>query len=92
MRILVGKYCNFASFLTVTATSSSSHGWKGILKGRDLLLDHLGKVIGDGESTSVWKDAWLDPGSDLKTYGPILEQPQEWNKDKVNNILPEVAE
>lgn len=104
-RILIGKYCTSASFLTVTAASSSSHGWKGILKGRGLLLNHLGKAIGDGEATSVWKDAWLDPHSDLKPYGPVLEQHQdllvsdllaretkEWNKAKINNLLPEVAD
>ena len=103
-RILTGKYCNSASFLTVEAASSSSHGWKGVLKCRDLLIQHLGKAIGDGESTSVWKDAWIDSGSNLKPIGPVLLQDQdllvsdllsretkEWNRAKVENLLPELA-
>ncbi|XP_013633297.1 uncharacterized protein LOC106436164 [Brassica napus] len=103
-RIMTGKYCNSASFLTVKAASSLSHGWKGVLKGRDLLIQHLGKAIGDGESTSVWKDAWIDPGSNLKPTGPVLLQDQdllvsdllsretkEWNRAKVENLLPELA-
>ena len=103
-RIMTGKYCNSASFLTVKAASSLSHGWKGVLKGRDLLIQHLGKAIGDGESTSVWKDAWIDSGSNLKPIGLVLLQDQdllvsdllsretkEWNRAKVENLLPELA-
>lgn len=46
-------YCHKTSFLKVQASSCISHGWRGILKGRDLLLQHLGKVIGNGESTNL---------------------------------------
>lgn len=56
-RILLGKYFNKTSFLNVQAASNISHGWKGVLLGRDLLLSHLGKAIGDGESTSVLNDS-----------------------------------
>lgn len=52
-RIILGKYCHKTSFLKVQASSCISHGWRGILKGRDLLLQHLGKVIGNGESTNL---------------------------------------
>lgn len=88
----------------MAAAPSASHGWKGILKGRDLLINHLGKAIGDGESTSVWKDAWIDPNSSLKPLGPLQENDQdllvadllsretkEWNTAKVLNLLPDLA-
>uniref|UniRef100_A0A0D3C2Z4 Protein kinase domain-containing protein n=1 Tax=Brassica oleracea var. oleracea TaxID=109376 RepID=A0A0D3C2Z4_BRAOL len=52
-RTLLGKYCHNISFLKATKPSISSHGWKGILYGRDLLTQHLGKAIGDGETTKV---------------------------------------
>ena len=58
-RVLNGKYCIKAPFLQVPETKTMSHGWRSIIAGRDLLLCQLGKVIGNGESTRVWKDPWL---------------------------------
>ena len=58
-RVLRGQYCIKSSFLRTTPTASSSHGWKGVLLGRDLFLKGLGKAIGNGETTSVWRDPWL---------------------------------
>lgn len=102
-RILIGKYCHNASFLTTTLPSSSSHGWKEILKGRDLLIKHLGKTIRNGNTTNVWKDSWIQPTSDLRLAGPPAEEQQdllvadllsretkEWNVAKINNLFPEL--
>lgn len=66
-RIILGKYCHKTFFLKVTPSSAISHGWRGILRGRDLLLQHLGKTIGDGESTS----SGLTPGY---TRNPTLNR------------------
>ncbi|CAA7058134.1 unnamed protein product [Microthlaspi erraticum] len=52
-KILLGKYCQYQNFLNVPITSSTSHGWRGILIGRDLLKTNLGRAIGDGKSTSL---------------------------------------
>lgn len=59
-KILLGKYCHKTPFLKTAPTNSSSHGWKGILQGRDLLMNHLGKAIGDGEDTNIWTDSWIN--------------------------------
>ncbi|XP_013624886.1 PREDICTED: uncharacterized protein LOC106331086 [Brassica oleracea var. oleracea] len=104
-RILLGKYCHSKSFLSVPSQGGSSHGWKGIIAGRDLLISHLGKSIGDGESTKVWKDSWIDNGSNTRPFGPSTLQDQdllvadllsretrEWNVAKINKTLPELAE
>ena len=104
-RILLGKYCHSKSFLSVPSQGGSSHGWKGIIAGRDLLISHLGKSIGDGESTKVWKDSWIDNGSNTRPFGPSTLQDQdllvadllsretrEWNVAKINRTLPELAE
>lgn len=103
-RVLLGKYCHKSPFLKVSSVSASSHGWKGVLLGRDLLIKHLGKAIGDGESTSLWKDAWIDPHSTLRPHGPVLLQDQdllvsdllsretkEWNRALIDNLLPELT-
>lgn len=103
-RILTGKYCNNSSFLRTTPASNISHGWRGILHGRDLLLSHLGNAIGNGESTSIWSDSWICPDKNLKPIGPVQEKDQdllvsdllsretkEWNQALVENLLPEVS-
>lgn len=74
---LLSKYCHKTSFLKVTKPPTSSHGWKGILLGRDRLLKHLGKLIGDGETTNFWTVSWISPSSDLIPSGPILPQDQD---------------
>lgn len=104
-RTLPGKYCHKNSFLKVTKPQNASYGWKSILLGRDLLIKHLGKVVGNGESTKVWMDSWIFPAQDIKPVGPILPQDQdlmvadllsretkEWNKSLVERLLPELAE
>ena len=104
-RVLLGNYCTKTSLLKVPSSPSSSHGWKGVLWGRDLLLNHLGKAIGNGESTRVWADSWVSPTVDIKPLGPIQLKDQdllvsdllsretkEWNKHLVENTLPHLAE
>ncbi|XP_048604798.1 uncharacterized protein LOC125582248 [Brassica napus] len=101
-RVLLGKYCHKSSFLKVNH-GSSSHGWKGILWGRDLPLNHLGKSIGNGESTRVWQDPWIPSAPSPTPYGPIQEKDQdlmvsdlltretkEWNALLINERLPEL--
>lgn len=104
-RVLRGKYCHNTSFLTVEATSSCSHGWHGLLHGRDLLAPNVGKAIGDGNATRVWKDAWIMTDTLVKPIGPaneddmalyvsdlILRGSSEWDKQKIYRLLPMYAE
>lgn len=104
-KVLLGKYCHKSSFLRTQQTSLMSHGWRGVLKGRDLLLNHLGKAIEDGESTSIWNDSWILPEEKLKPIGPVILQDRdlmvsdlltretrEWNAALVENLLPELKE
>lgn len=83
--------------------TTTSHGWMGVIAGRDLLLKHLGKAIGDGESTSLLSDSWIHPSSNLKPIGPVLLQEKdlmvydiltretkEWNKDRILALVPEL--
>lgn len=104
-RTLLGKYCHSTSFLKVSKPSNGSHEWKGILLGRDLLLKHLGKAIGDGESTKVWSEPWIGKTTELIPHGPVLLQDQdllvsdllsretkEWNQALIEKLLPELKE
>lgn len=104
-KVLLGKYCHKTSFLKFEATSAISHGWRGILTGRNLLLRHLGKAVGNGESTSVWNDSWIKPETDLKPIGSVLlkdndlmvadlltRETKEWNLGMIDNLFPEMKE
>lgn len=103
-RVLLGKYCHCAGFLAVQCPSKPSHGWRGILEGRDLLLKHLGKAIRNGNTTSIWGDSWISTKGDIRPYGParkldtdlvvadlLTRGSHEWIPARVELILPEVA-
>ncbi|XP_013624921.1 uncharacterized protein LOC125583303 [Brassica napus] len=101
-KILRAKYCSKAPFLQVESPKTASHGWRGILKGRNLLLTNLSKVIGDGESTRIWKDPWLRMTTPMRPIGPVCEENQdlvvadllcrgsrEWNVTRIVSLLPQ---
>ncbi|XP_018435786.1 uncharacterized protein LOC108808085 [Raphanus sativus] len=50
---LLGKYCHSTPFLASHAPSNSSHGWRGILAGREVLLKGLGWVVGSVRRLNV---------------------------------------
>ncbi|CAG7910332.1 unnamed protein product, partial [Brassica rapa] len=79
-----------------------SHGWRGILSGRDLLAINLRKAIGNGESTRIWKDPWLSTLIPVRPVGPAKEEDQdlvvadflcrgssEWNIQRIESVLPQ---
>lgn len=67
---LLGKYCHSIRFLDCPIPSSASHGWRGILAGREVLKLGLGWVVGDGKNINVRKDPWLSTSSPLRPIGP----------------------
>jgi len=100
-KILCGKYCRSSSFLDCVAPGSTSHGWKGILIGRDLLKLQLGKSIGTGSNTILWSEPWISFSAPTIPMGPPTKLTQEmkvnelicpitkdWNRDKISQILP----
>lgn len=104
-RVLLGKYCHKYSLLKVKPTKGASHGWVGILAGRDLLLPHIGKAIGEGTETKVWSDSWISTTARCVPFGPPKEGDSdlyvsdlinrgtyEWNKELVIKNFPDFAE
>lgn len=75
-----------------------------MIHGRDLLRDNIGKAIGNGQTTSVWKDSWISLDSNLRPYGPINENALDlrvsdlltsdlrWNKQRIAEVLPELSD
>lgn len=103
-RILIGKYCHKKNFLEVDLPKVCSHGWRGVLQGRNLLRENLGKAIGNGMTTSVWKDSWMSLDEQLKFCGPVQEEAldlkvsdlltdeMKWNTERIEKFVPEFKE
>lgn len=100
-KVLLGKYCLSSSLLNCSVPNSASHGWRSICLGRDLLKTHLGKLIGNGESTPIWRSPWLSVKAPLSPMGPpteasldmkvsdfLLPGTSDWNIDLIRKILP----
>ena len=65
-RVFKMKFFPNCSFWEAQESSTGSHAWNSILKGRDVLIKGARWRIGCGEAISKWNDAWL----------PSLEHPR----------------
>ncbi|KAG2262970.1 hypothetical protein Bca52824_070049 [Brassica carinata] len=85
--------------------ASCSHGWRGILIGRDLLKEQLGWAIGDGQNVLAWDEAWLsllapvcpmgpapELGSNLKVSDLVSTETKDWDEQKIERHFPFLRE
>lgn len=104
-KILLGKYCISESFLTVSVGSACSHGWRGIMLGRDMILDNTSWAVGNGTSINIWDSPWLSHSSQQQPMGPapeawrtttvsdlFLDGRNAWDLEKISTILPFYAQ
>ncbi|XP_013639377.1 PREDICTED: uncharacterized mitochondrial protein AtMg00310-like [Brassica oleracea var. oleracea] len=100
-RVLKGKYFADETFLTASHKSVESHGWKGLLVGRDLICSNAGWAVGNGESIHVWTDSWLSNTEQLRPMGPAPENQQDlmvahlllpdksdWDREAIRRVIP----
>lgn len=101
-RTFLNRYCLSDGILDCSAPNSASHGWRGILAGRDILKKGLGWVVGNGCTIRVWSDNWLSTTQPLCTIGPrtseahnmlvsdlFLPNSTLWNVEKIKVHLPQ---
>lgn len=101
-QILLGKYCNASAFLQATAPQNASHGWRGIMAGKEVLLKGLGWIVGSGENINIWNDPWLATDKPTAPIGPptaanrnlhvsdlIHTYSNEWNLSAIREHLPQ---
>lgn len=69
-QMLLGKYCHSSSFMESKIPSNASHGWRGIMDGREILKKGLGWVIGNGATVNVWGSPWMSTSIPLCPMGP----------------------
>lgn len=82
-----------------------SHGWRGILAGREILRKGLGWIVGSGDNIRVWTDPWLSCSSPTIPIGPpnkmdasllvsdlLCPISNTWDRDKIQQYLPQYEE
>jgi ribonuclease HI len=99
-RILKGRYFHDTNFLQATRKNHSSHTWRAILQGREVLTLGLIRRIGNGESTNVWTDRWLPnhfsgrpittPGAQVNSVSDLLTPSGVWNADLIKQLFYDV--
>lgn len=104
-RVLFSKYCQQNNILIAKEASAMSHGWRSILLGRDLLLENMGWLVGNGKSIQIWQDPWLNTCRKERPMGPVRqdcvdlrvsalmqEESCEWDLQKIRLLLPDYEE
>ncbi|CAL9231928.1 unnamed protein product [Arabidopsis halleri] len=85
--------------------SNASHGWRGIMDGREILKKGLGWVIGNGATVNVWGSPWLSTSIPLCPMGPppladlnlkvsdlLHPNTNVWNLEAIRLHLPQYEE
>ena len=70
-RVLKVRYFPNEGFLTAGCPASSSKTWKAIIQGREMLKRGLIRRIGNGDTTEVWHDQWIDGTILMKPMGAL---------------------
>ncbi|KAL0686501.1 hypothetical protein Bca4012_086178 [Brassica carinata] len=85
--------------------ASSSHGWRSVLAGREILRKGISWVVGNGEQIRVWESPWLSFKVPCRPIGPPTFENQactvsellcpltnKWDVEKIRSILPQYEE
>ena len=99
---LLGKYCRNESLMECSSSGAMSHGWRGILAGREVLKLGLGWAIGDGRNVNLWTENWLSTSGAQRPIGPptfeekdmtvrdlLQADTAEWNVSEIRSHLPQ---
>ena len=69
-QILLGKYCQDTPFLEASIPGAASHGWRGVMAGREVMKRGLCWLIGSGKDIGVWQNSWLSLSESMAPMGP----------------------
>lgn len=73
--VLKGKYFPRTTTWETKISLNASYTWKSLLSARDLVRNGSHWVIGNGRTTWIWKDRWVEglPGGCLRYVPPTQE-------------------
>ena len=96
-RVLKGRYFHDKDFLEATRKKHASHTWRAILAGRDVLTKGLVRRIGDGTTTSIWREKWIANHFSGRPISPETQEVQlvsdlltpsgQWNESLIREIF-----
>ena len=83
-KFLKHKHLHNTEFLLSNSTTGS-HSWKALLKGRELLTQGLKWIVGNGQNIKFWIDHWITLGLVCSLIqGPLLQHELE---NTVSNFI-----
>lgn len=87
--------------ITHNVKSAISHGWRGVLSGRDVIMSNASWEVGNGESINIWDKPWLSCTAPERPMGPapadyqnltvsdfLLPDSGTWNLEMIQLVLP----
>jgi hypothetical protein len=74
-RVLLARYSKGGDVLSASCPKGASPTWKAICKGREVLRKGLIRRIGDGRTTEIWYDQWIDGITSMKPLGRADDDP-----------------
>ena len=69
----MGRYYPNGEFLTAGCPPGASPTWCTIMKGRDMLCRGLIRRVGNGRTTEVWHDQWVEVTGSIRSMGALAE-------------------
>jgi hypothetical protein len=97
-RVLKGRYFHDSDFLTTRRKKHSSHTWRTILAGREVLQKGLIRRVGDGSTTRIWLDRWIpnhfngrpivtNMNAPVTMVADLLTPSGAWNTDLIKQVF-----
>ncbi|GJN07431.1 hypothetical protein PR202_ga25263 [Eleusine coracana subsp. coracana] len=97
-RVLKGRYYHDGEFLTAKRKKHTSHTWRAIMKGREVLYEGLIRRLGDGRGTNVWNDRWITnhplgkpftqrSNHQIQVVSELLTASSQWNETLLREIF-----
>lgn len=100
-KVFKSMYFSNSDLLTTIKGTRPSYAWNSILYGRELLIQGLRTIIGNGNQTYVWTDKWLNDGQNrrpmnrqllmdikLKVSQLIDSVSRNWNLNMLRDLFP----
>ncbi|KAG7549361.1 Reverse transcriptase domain [Arabidopsis thaliana x Arabidopsis arenosa] len=100
-QIFKSRYFLNSDFLNAPHGTRPSYAWRSILYGRELLVQGLKTVIGNGEATNVWIDKWVFDGKSrraqslhtltdisMKVKSLIDPYTRNWKWNRLKELFP----